>query len=450
MGRLFWKILFIVLISNALVFLATIVVSSLLHTEHPIVKIQLEDTFRLGKKTVERYEQGGSAGLARFQGKVNRHGHTKIYLLNADKQSLAHEIPEKLATQIQDYPTIIRPHENKAGFRSLYAITLVSKSGERYYFVASYRPGAIPRNKRPFYQDFRLLLLLTGIVISSALIAWLFNRPMREMKQVTRQFAEGNHDTRVSPAMAKRRDAIGELANEFNHMAEQVDSLLSSHKRLLRDVSHELRSPLARMQVALSLIEQRGESIRSKEHERLQLEIDRLNELIGQILTLTRLESGSQVLDRKPTDLPVMINGLIQDVRYEHSNDSRKINFAGPESMMINVDPVRLESALENVLRNAMKYTKDDTSVTVALSKESNTCRLTVSDQGPGVPDEALEQIFNAFYRTQDARDEKTGGVGVGLAISRRIIEMHRGKISAKNLEEGGLELTIELPFTVS
>lgn len=452
MGRLFWKILLIVLVSNALVFLATILVSSLLYDDHPVVKMRLQDTSKLAARAIEEYESEGVHDLIEYlQHKEDRY-HARLFLLDSSQRPLARPLPPRLAEQINEYPTILGPRENRAGFRSLYAITAFGKSGRKYHFVATYQPGKkgggrLDKGPGP---DFRLLLLLTGIVVSSALIAWLFNRPMRTMKNATRQFAEGKHDTRLPASVSNRRDAIGELAGEFNHMAEQVDALLSSHKRLLRDVSHELRSPLARMQVALSLIEQRGgnEAV-SKEHERLQLELERLNELIGQILTLTRLDTGSQVLERENTDLAAMINGLLQDVRYEHSHDSRRVSYKGPEKLFVHLDAARMESAIENVLRNAMKYTRDDTEVRVSLERDSDGCRIRVRDEGPGVPDEALERIFDAFYRTQDARDDKTGGVGVGLAISRRIVELHSGRISAENHPEGGLELTIHLPFTI-
>lgn len=447
MGRLFWKILGVVLLSNALVFAATFGVSRLLQDEHPIVKLRLEQAYRLAAKAIAAYNAEGHRGVVRFERRQRSRGH-KLFLLDDQQRPLGKRLPPELVEQITDFPTILSPRENRARFRPLYAVSVLGQDNRQYYFVAEFRLG-LPHKKGEHRAVFdrRLIFLFLGIVISSAAIAWLFNRPMGTLKQATRRFADGDLDTRMPANMTGRRDAVGDLAREFNHMAEQVDALLSAHTRLLRDVSHELRSPLARMQVALSLIEQRAGDTYARERTRIQAEIERLDTLIGQILTLTRLESGSQPLQRAPCDVVALLDQLMQDVRFEHSGDQRQLHYHGPEQLMLQADAARLHSAFENVLRNAMRYTPDASAVTVTLSVVDDGCEVVVADEGPGVPEEALPRLFDAFYRTQDAREADTGGVGVGLAIAQRIIALHGGRITASNRLSGGLAMRIVLPI---
>ncbi|MCB1755855.1 MAG: HAMP domain-containing protein [Gammaproteobacteria bacterium] len=436
----------VVLISNALVFLATILIGNLFRQEPPWEKAHIAETYQLAEKAVSVYESKGQDDLKAFQADLGKKRHSRFFLLDQNRVSLGRKLPEEIAEQLDSLPAFIRPFENKAGRYSIYAVPVAGTYDRRYYFVATFALPPFDRHPGGRF-DFRFIWVILGIAVSSALVAWLINQPLRELQKTTRQLAEGKLDTRVSTSLEKRRDAIGDLAREFNTMAEQVDSLLSSHKRLLRDVSHELRSPLARMQVALSLLEQRSMEAPGKEQQRIQLEIERLNALIGQIITLSRLDSGAEHLRPEPLDLVAMVRDLIEDVRYEHSHDDRQMWYSGPDSLTLSADPLRLQSAIENVLRNAMAYTADNTSVTVEVSASPTQCEIVVTDHGPGVPEQDLSRIFDAFYRTQDAREEKTGGTGVGLAISRRIVELHGGLIRAENMSGNGLRIVISLPL---
>lgn len=463
MKRLFLKILLIVLLSNAAVLLATIVINDWLRPEPTRLKAEFDRTYVLGRQVVKAWHKGGEEGVNRLRRNLPESGRIDFFLLDRDEQPLYGQMPALLREQITEWPTLLAPDENRAGHFAVFAVPVIAKSREPYYFVAAFAP---PRPREAFESRgehrsekphprrgndpgaLRYLWLLLAVVLSSLILAWMFSRPLRDLTRSTRRFADGDLETRVDQRIAGRRDAIGELGREFNHMAGQVAHLLDSHKQLLRDVSHELRSPLARMQVALSLLEQRSEGKPSKEHERIGLEIDRLNALIGQIITLSRLDSGERKLDPSPIDLTGLINVLVEDVRFEHLNDGRQVRCEMPEELVITGDGDKLHSAIENVLRNAMNYTGENTTVTVTLQQQDDSVCLTICDQGPGVPDAALGRIFDAFYRTQAARESTNGGSGVGLAISRLVVEMHGGRISAANREQGGLCVTIELPLT--
>lgn len=463
MKRLFLKILLIVLLSNAAVLLATIVINDWLRPQPTRLKAEFDRTYVLGRQVVKAWNKGGGEGVDRYRRKIPERGRIDFFLLDRNEQPLYGAMPPLLREQITEWPTILAPDENLAGHFAVFAVPVITKSREPYYFVAAFAP---PRPREPFEANadrkidkphpkftfdpaaVRYVWLLLAVLLSSLLLAWMFSQPLRNLTRSTRRFADGDMETRVDQHISKRHDAIGELGREFNHMAEQVAHLLDSHKQLLRDVSHELRSPLARMQVALSLLEQRSDGKPSKEHERIGLEIDRLNALIGQIITLSRLDSGERQLERGPIDLTAMINELVEDARFEHLNDGRQVHCDMPPELEMNADGEKLHSAIENVLRNAMKYTAENSIVTVTLSSDHSAIRLQVCDQGPGVPEAALGRIFDAFYRTQEARESSNGGSGVGLAISRLVVEMHGGRISAANRPEGGLCVTITLPVT--
>ncbi|MDO6462100.1 ATP-binding protein [Granulosicoccaceae sp. 1_MG-2023] len=461
MKRLFLKILLIVLASNAAVLLTTIVINDWLSPESAHLKAEFDQTYRLGRRVVRIWNEGGAEAVDDFRRTYSERRRIEFVLLDRHEKALYGELPPLLREQITEWPTLLAPDENLAGPFAVFAVPVIGSNREPYYFVAAFSPphplgAGHPPDRPPRKPDtldpaaVKYIWLLLAVLLSSVLLAWTFSQPLRNLTRSTRRFADGDLDTRVESDIAGRRDAIGELGREFNHMAEQVSQLLDSHKQLLRDVSHELRSPLARMQVALSLLEQRGGESQSKEHERIGLEIERLNALIGQIITLSRLDSGERKLDKTSLDLAGLLSSLVEDVRFEHLNDGRSVSCDAPDELLIEGDIEKLHSAIENVLRNAMNYTDENTTVTVTLRREGALARLRICDHGPGVPEAALGRIFDAFYRTQEAREISTGGSGVGLAISRRVIEMHGGRIFAQNSPEGGLCVTMEVPITAA
>ncbi len=445
MGRMFWKILLIVLFSNAVVFLATFVVGDLLRQDRPDMKKRINDTYHIAREAVSLFEDNKNKELAKYRRNLQGHRGASIYLLDESMHAIDGSDPRKVLKHIEKFPSFLPPSEN--GRFAIHAVPVISESDIRYHVIVRYSPR--DRFRSPGgHPDFRLVLLILGIVLSSAGVAWLFNRPLVKLKFVTREFADGKMDTRVPESIATRKDVIGELGSEFNHMAGKIEQLLSSHKRLLRDISHELRTPLARMQVALSLLELRRNEAPGKEQQRIQLEIEKLDSLIGQIITLSRLDSGEQYLQITEFDLSLLIDELLLDVRFEHTASTKKIIYDGPESLFISADRNRIQSAVENLLRNAMNYTAENTEVRVNVVVGKNQfCIITVEDKGPGVPEAELGKIFDAFYRAQKARDKRTGGTGIGLAISRRVFELHGGGIAARNLETGGLQVKITMPL---
>jgi two-component system sensor histidine kinase CpxA len=257
---------------------------------------------------------------------------------------------------------------------------------------------------------------------------------------------------------------------DFDRMAERIERLVDSQSRLLKDVSHELRSPLARLSVALGLARQRAASGVDPEVEnslnRIELEADRLNQLIQRLLTISRLESGTDGLRKTRLSLRELVEQVAGDAEYETpGRDCRVTAIAATDATdsdeheydpeydeyLVDGDPDLLRSAVENVVRNATRYTGEGTTVEVRLERRQaanseEEIIVRVLDSGPGVPDEALPKIFEPFYRLDDARNRQTGGAGLGLSIADRAIRLHGGQLRASNRKEGGLEVEIRIP----
>jgi two-component system sensor histidine kinase CpxA len=247
----------------------------------------------------------------------------------------------------------------------------------------------------------------------------------------------------------RRRDELGELAQDFDFMAERVESLVSAQQRLLQDVSHELRSPLARLSVALELALRDAGPAAAPALGRVGREAERLNELIGQLLTLVRLEGGAAPQQVR-IELSQLVAEIADDADFEATAHDRRVRVAGCDVCEVVGVPELLRSAIENVLRNAVQHTAAGSAVDVTLRRQISgaapIATLEVRDHGPGVPEEALDAIFKPFYRVSDARERSSGGVGLGLAITARAIHLHGGVLRARNAPDGGLIVQIDLP----
>lgn len=404
------------------------------------------DSFAIRAATI--YEQEGHEALQAYLTQLHQSEHVRGFMLDAQGHALAEPVPPPIATQIVQYPQWIPPRANRAGSFFISAVEVRLASGTPYRFIATHHIPR-PRWHRPGPPLGRLGFLLLTTALASAVIAMLITRPLRRLRTTTQQFAEGNLAVRTPASIRRRSDAIGELGREFDRMAERIETLVESQTRLLRDVSHELRSPLARMQVAATLAEEHASAMAMADLTRIQTEIARLNDLIARLLTLTRLQSGSDGLVRRDVDLTALLAQIITDAEYEHQRDGKRVRLEAPQPSMVSGDEAALRSALENILRNALHYTAHDTDVTVTVEPpdaQSTVVRLHVRDHGPGVPDEHVMHIFEPFFRSDKARNERTGSHGIGLTIARTVIERHGGQIRAYNHPDGGLCMTIELP----
>ena len=279
-------------------------------------------------------------------------------------------------------------------------------------------------------------LLLTAILLCYALAKYL-SSPIGKLRDAAQKLAAGDLKTRVDGAVGRRRDELSDLAKDFDVMAERIESLVMSQKRLSRDVSHELRSPLARMGVALEIAKQKSNGELSPLLQRIETESGRLNEMISRLLTLSRLETGTGDFRKEEIDLSALVEQVVEDAEFEANAKNKSVRIVRLDRCSVAGNESLLESAVENVLRNAVKYTAESTAVEVSVIKENSAVKVIVRDHGEGVPEDALANLFRPFYRVGESRERKTGGIGLGLAIAQQAVFAHNGKISARNTGDG-------------
>jgi two-component system sensor histidine kinase CpxA len=275
--------------------------------------------------------------------------------------------------------------------------------------------------------------------------------PVVQLRAATRRVASGDFGARVGPLLGKRRDELAAMGHDFDVMAGRVETLVAAQQRLIRDISHELRSPLARLGVALSLARKRAGADAASVLDRIEREAQRLNEMIGQLLILSRRE-GDAAGPREPVDLAALVREVTADANFEAAGTGREVRLTSCEPCRTEGGATLLRSAVENVVRNAVRYTPAHTTVEVSLRcqtvADKSVAVVSVRDHGAGVPAEALADIFRPFYRVADARERETGGVGLGLAITERALRLHGGSVTATNHPAGGLLVELSLPVT--
>ena len=324
------------------------------------------------------------------------------------------------------------------------------KQGDVYTFFM------LPKGMWPFIllRSTGVLLILAGfaLVISGLVCWWLaryVSRPVERLRTSARSLAAGNLEARVGQEFSRRHDELGVLARDFDTMADHVRNLLASKESLMRAMSHELRSPLARLRVALGLARRAGDDL-PRQLDRIELEAERLDTLIGQMLQLSQLRAVEPVLRRSPVDLTSLLSEVVEDARIEASAAEKQVQWAPNGSMRIEGDHDLMRAAIENVLRNAVRFTEPGTAVTVTSVQESDRVHIVIDDHGPGVPAGEAERIFEPFYRVAEARDRDSGGTGLGLAITARVVSLYNGAVRAQNRQEGGLSVRITLPAMVA
>jgi two-component system OmpR family sensor kinase len=304
------------------------------------------------------------------------------------------------------------------------------------------------RRQLPWY--WRLSPAVIGLiglgfsVLFSGLLAWYLARPIRALRRGFDQVAAGDLDTRVSNRIGPRRDELADLGSHFDTTIARLQQLIQSQRQLLHDVSHELRSPLARIQAAIGLMQQNpdktGEMI-----QRVERESVRLDNLVGEILTLSRMGDGNTPGQLEPFDLDDMLADIAADARLEATGRAINISVSGTAGELTGRSEL-IQRAIENLVRNAVKFTNNNSAVEVRAERSDDQVVVTVRDQGPGVPEEELSTMTEPFVRG-GTRTSNTDGYGLGLAIARRAIEIHRGSLSFENLPTGGLLVTVALPL---
>ncbi len=290
-----------------------------------------------------------------------------------------------------------------------------------------------------------VLMLFTLLIsaVASFVLAVSISRPLRELLQRNLQFADGQLNSRVS-SLIKRKDELGQLGHSFNTMAERISALLTNQQRLLRDISHELRSPLARAQLALGLTE-RTQTL--QQLPRIGQELERLDSMLDELLTYSKLDAGQYTLSKTTVDLNALITELTEVNQVETDARQQQFTLESAAHVSIAADQRLLARAIENVLRNAIKYSPQGGEIRCQLQQQPGQVLLQICDQGPGIAESQLNAVFEPFYRVSDSRDSQSGGTGLGLAIVAQIIRQHGGSVSAANRPGGGFCISLRLPL---
>jgi signal transduction histidine kinase len=292
------------------------------------------------------------------------------------------------------------------------------------------------------------------VVLAAGALCYLLARymvtPVVRLREVTRQVTEGDLSARVGPSLGRRRDELAAMGHDFDEMAARVETLVGAQTRLLRDISHELRSPLARLSVALDLARKRAGAAAAGDLDRIEREAKRLNEMIGQLLALSRWESDTNGPRAETFDLAALVRDVAADADFEAQGRNCSVVVEECDTCETRGTPQLLRSAVENVMRNAVRYTPEGTAVRISLRCRNESGRgeavITVRDEGAGVPEESLREIFRPFYRMDDSRTRETGGTGLGLAITERAVRLHGGTVRAENVLGGGFVVELRLP----
>ncbi|MBV9927376.1 MAG: HAMP domain-containing protein [Acidobacteria bacterium] len=415
-----------------------------------------------GRGAAAAYEQGGAEGLREYLRHIREESNTRSQLFDASGAELSGDAdvrPDVREAAMQVAQTG-RPYFRETRFGMLEVRPIAARGGGHYAFVTHMTMGPPPVEHHIAFlilseTAWLLLIRVLAVAAAAGALCWLLARyivaPVVKLREATRQVAEGDLSARVGPSLGGRRDELAAMGHDFDEMAARIETLLGAQTRLLRDISHELRSPLARLSVALDLARKRAGQAAAGDLDRIEREAKRLNEMIGQLLALSHWESDGKGRRAETFDLAALVREVGADADFEAQARNSRVVVEECGACETKGTPQLLRSAVENVVRNAVRYTPEGTAVEISLRCGRENGRgeavITVKDEGAGVPEESLRDIFRPFFRMDDSRTRETGGTGLGLAITERAVRLHGGTVKAENLPGGGFTVELRLPL---
>ncbi|MCU1299767.1 MAG: hypothetical protein JWQ87_51 [Candidatus Sulfotelmatobacter sp.] len=400
----------------------------------------------LASEAVKTYESGGPEAFARFSQSSDER---QLFLLDGFYKDV---LSRPLSSEGLRVAHAARDGELVAFRDHIAAYKFLSSSGHPYILMLNLRSG--PREVMKMVLGEGLLNTVSIILLVTLLcfaLAYHIASPIHSIQSTARRVAQGDLKARVPASVSRRFDEVAALAKDFDSMVARLDVLIQTQKNLLSSVSHELRSPLARINVSLAILKNRSLPESDDMFQRLDRDVARIDLLMGQLLTLSRLEAGLSSAEREDVDFAGLVEETTADCNFEAQAAGKSVSLRTRSSVILgDADPHALRSACENVIRNAVRFTQPGTEVEVSLNIDRSAreplALLTVRDYGPGVPEDSLQAIFEPFFRIRES-GEAVAGNGLGLAIASEAIRLHGGKISAKNLFPTGLEIKIQLPI---
>jgi signal transduction histidine kinase len=454
MRSLFFKIFLSFWAAQALIVAIAILVTVAMRPTRHISAIEaLQKDFL--SEAVSAYETGGVEAVHNYLRGLRDAHHVHAVLYRDGQNLIGHQLPpwfgevERGQRRTNDtFLGRLNPHIQ------MLRASMDTPDGHHYVLVTELPPGQTAFVFGP--NGIPGLGILIAVVCSGLvcyLLARFLTSPVTRLRNATRKLAAGDLSARAGGQGYKGGDEVAQLVRDFDQMAEQIEKLINAQSRLLKDISHELRSPLARLSVALELARQRTSSDAQSVLDRISLESERMNDLIGNLTTIARLDSGSGGIRKVEVRLEDLVEEVSRDADFEAQARSCRVECEVIDELPVLGDPALLHSAVENVVRNATRYSSDGTTVRVRAERSPANPRealVQVRDAGPGVPEAELDKIFRPFYRIDDARGRSTGGVGLGLAITEQAVRLHGGSVKASNLAEGGLLVEIRIPLVES
>ncbi len=444
--RLFWKIFLPFWVVQAMLLGALYLRLHIrLHSERPWwVQPSRQAMPKLALDAAAEYDRGGQPALDAFLDSISVPNRASYWLLDKDGRDLGgRSLPNGLeanAQQASQTGGSVRVEDSSV------VVSTVATPELRYLLVAEFIPP--PLSER-VPGDLLWTLKLSTVVslLLCLLIAHYLSKPIERLRNATNELARGNLDIRVSHYIGNRRDEIAELVRDFDSMAGELRNLIQSERNLLSGVSHELRSPIARIRLALTLARGPDANERREMLDRIEQDTIQLDSMLEKILTVARLEGGQHKSNFSNLSLQDIVEDVLHDARFEATALDVDIRFTGSPDVHLRGDADLLRSAIENIVRNAVFYSGKGGQIDISLRRDNGTATLSVRDNGPGVPEESLALLFKPFYRVDNSREVSTGGMGLGLAIVRNAIMTHGGTVTAQNVVPHGLQIDISLPI---
>lgn len=422
-----------------------------------------------GKAAHEVYLNNSMEVYQKYINEMSNSFDSEFYSISPDTMNTIDHKPvppelQQLAVQAKKMKTLILQRDRGHLFVAQFYPPSATEEG--IIIAAIHTPGPPPGMRipmpprpsqpfRPFFDPNQSLLKLVIIILASGLVCFFLARsltsPLRSLRNATQKIAEGELNTRTGSTTRSKIREIAALSRDFDIMAEKVENVLNDQKRLLRDISHELRSPLARLHIALEMVKNNTGSS-SANLARIEQEAVRLNNLVGQILEISRYESGNTTINKTSFDLIPLVENLINDALFE-ADQSKEIlynyDLLPSDKAEIHANHELTARAIENIIRNSIKYTPDFSQVEISLlnTNDGYIC-IQIKDGGPGIPEDKIDKLTRPFYRVEDARTRKTGGTGVGLTIASQAIKLNNGYMKIfNNPEKKGLIVQVFLPL---
>jgi signal transduction histidine kinase len=445
--RLFWKIFLPFWVAQAILLGALYLrVHYRITSEHPWwIQPERREMPVLASLAAQRLEHDGQGGLSQLLDGLSLPHRSRFWLLDANGRELSgRTMPDHI---LRDAAAADKQEGVYRSYEANVLATRVTTDRGQYVLIAELTPP--PLSER--IPGDLLWTLKLGTIFSAIiclLIAHYLTKPIERMRDATHELARGNLDIRAGENLGNRQDEIADLVRDFDTMAGELRNQIQSERNLLSGVSHELRSPIARIRLALALARNPDDRDRAEMLDRIEQDTIQLDSMLERILIVARLESGQQKPKLEPLSLNDVVDDVLHDATFEAAATEATIHYQNSGEIKVNGDAALLRSAVENIVRNAVFYSGQGGRIDVSLEKANGAAVISVRDNGPGVPENALPLLFKPFYRVDDSRGTNTGGMGLGLAIVRNAAAIHGGSVSAKNVAPHGLEVELRLPMT--